>query len=86
MSRRLAELAEQSLEDAGGARAQKFAREAGFPEKLLQKLEDRIQASSFESEHAAALSQINLPVSYKRSAASPHSSTFLTLHFLSFSP
>lgn len=62
MSRRLAQMSEESLEDSG-RRAAKVVQEAGFDEDLKRQLEERIKAASFRSEHASAFAQAELPSS-----------------------
>lgn len=61
MSRRLDEMTEQSFQE-GGQSDRKNIQEAGFSEELKAKLEDRIAAASFKSDHAAAFSIANMPV------------------------
>lgn len=46
----------------GGKSARKNMQEAGFSEELKKQLEERIAASSFQSEHAQAFSIANMPV------------------------
>lgn len=62
MSRRLAEMTEEALLE-GGRSARKSIQEAGFSEELKQQLEERVKASAFKSENAAAFSVANMPVS-----------------------
>lgn len=61
MSRRLAEMTEQAMLE-GGRSARKSIQEAGFSEELKQQLEERVKASAFKSENAAAFSAVNMPV------------------------
>ena len=61
MSRRLKEMTEQSVEEAGRS-AQKTIEEAGFSDELRRKLEARIEDSKFRSENAAGFSQLSRPV------------------------
>ncbi|KAL1979830.1 hypothetical protein VTN96DRAFT_5065 [Rasamsonia emersonii] len=62
MSRRLAEMTEEALLE-GGRSARKSIQEAGFSEELKQQLEERVKASAFKSENAAAFSVANMPSS-----------------------
>jgi hypothetical protein len=64
MSRRLAEMAEETIE-TGGKSSRKVMAEAGFSEELKRQLEERIAQSAFKSEHAAAFSQVDMPVRFK---------------------
>lgn len=61
MSRRLAEMTEDSLLE-GGKSSRNNMQQAGFSEELKAKLEEKIAAASFKSEHAAAFSIHNMPV------------------------
>lgn len=61
MFRRLAEMAEETME-TGGRSSRKVMSEAGFSEELKKQLEERITQSTFRSENAAAFSQIDMPV------------------------
>lgn len=61
MSRRLSEMTEQSMEE-GGRSARKTMEEAGFSEELKKQLEERIAESTFRSQNAAAISQVEMPV------------------------
>ena len=61
LSRRLAEMTEESIE-SGGRTAQKILDEAGFSEELKRKLEARIQETGFRNENPAAFAQIDMPV------------------------
>lgn len=61
MSRRLAEMTEDSLLE-GGKSSRNNIQQAGFSEELKAKLEEKIAAASFKSEHAAAFSIHNMPV------------------------
>ena len=61
MSRRLADLTDQSLEQ-GGRSARKAVEEAGFSEELKQRLEARMTESRFKSENPAAFATLNMPV------------------------
>ncbi|KAJ9245126.1 hypothetical protein DTO271D3_6905 [Paecilomyces variotii] len=65
MSRRLAEMTEQSMTE-GGRSARKNIQEAGFSEELKKQLEERLAASAFKSENAAAISVANMPSSAGR--------------------
>ncbi|KAL9077549.1 MAG: hypothetical protein Q9157_003351, partial [Trypethelium eluteriae] len=62
MSRRLADMSDESLE-TGGRSARKAVEEAGFNEDLKQQLEDRLVAAQFKEEHRSALAQAELPAS-----------------------
>lgn len=62
MSRRLAEMSEESLE-SGGRSARKAVEEAGFSEELKARLEQKIADASFRSENASAFARVNLPSS-----------------------
>jgi len=62
MSRRLADMTDETLE-SGGRTARKAVVEAGFSEELKKRLEARIQDSTFRSENLAAFAQVNMPVS-----------------------
>ena len=64
MSRRLAQMTDESIEQ-GGRSAKKAIEEGGFSEELKRRLEERIQESSFKSENPAAFSQVNMPVRCK---------------------
>ena len=61
MSRRLTEMTEDSLLQ-GGKSSRNNMQQAGFSEELKAKLEEKIAAASFKSEHAAAFSIHNMPV------------------------
>lgn len=65
MSRRLAQMSEEGLEDSG-RRAAKVVQEAGFDDELKRQLEERIKSASFRSENASAFAQANLPSSAGR--------------------
>lgn len=62
MSRRLAQMTDESL-DYGGRSAEKAIEEAGFSEELKRQLEERINDSKFRSDHPAAFVELNMPVS-----------------------
>ena len=62
MSRRLADMTDETLE-SGGRTARKAVDEAGFSEELKKRLEARIQDSTFRNENLAAFAQVNMPVS-----------------------
>ncbi|KAL1957415.1 hypothetical protein VTO42DRAFT_5983 [Malbranchea cinnamomea] len=62
MFRRLAEMTEQSLLE-GSKSARNNLENAGFSEEVKAKLEERIAAASFKSEHSAAFSITNMPAS-----------------------
>lgn len=61
MTRRLAAMTEQAQEE-GGSSAQKNLQGVEFSEELKKKLEERITASSFKSEHATAFALKDMPV------------------------
>jgi hypothetical protein len=61
MSRRLNDMAEEAYLE-GGRSARKNIQEAGFSDELKAKLEERITASSFRSDNAAAFSIADMPV------------------------
>lgn len=61
LSRRLAEMTEESIE-SGGRTAQKVMDEAGFSEELKRKLESKILESGFRNENPAAFAQMDMPV------------------------
>ncbi|KAL1854619.1 hypothetical protein Plec18170_004710 [Paecilomyces lecythidis] len=65
MSRRLAEMTEQSMTE-GGRSARKNMQEAGFSEDLKRQLEERLAAGAFQNENAAAISVANMPSSAGR--------------------
>lgn len=62
MSRRLADMTDETLE-SGGRTARKAVQEAGFSEELKKRLEARIQDSTFKSGNSAAFAQVDMPVS-----------------------
>lgn len=66
MSRRLAQMTDESIEQ-GGRSAKKAIEEGGFSEELKRRLEARIQESSFKNENPAAFAQVNMPVRSKPS-------------------
>lgn len=61
MARRLSEMTEDALME-GGRSAQKNIQEAGFSEDLKAKLAERVAASTFKNDYAAAHSIVNMPV------------------------
>jgi hypothetical protein len=61
MSRRLSEMTEEAMLE-GGQSARRNMQQAGFSEDLKKQLEERIAASSFQSDYAAAHSIVNMPV------------------------
>lgn len=61
MSRRLAQMTEESLEQ-GGYSAQKAVAEAGFSEDLRKRLEQKILDSTFKNENPAAFAELTLSV------------------------
>ncbi|KAI6887760.1 hypothetical protein KC360_g1155 [Hortaea werneckii] len=60
LSRRLAQMSEESLE-TGGRSAKKAVEEAGFSQDLKDELEAKIANASFKSEYANAFAEANLP-------------------------
>ncbi|KAJ6000566.1 hypothetical protein N7481_000975 [Penicillium waksmanii] len=62
MSRRLSQMTEDAMLE-GGRSARRNIENAGFSEDLKRQLEERVLASSFKSEHAAAHSILNMPTS-----------------------
>lgn len=61
MARRLSEMTEDAMLE-GGRSARKNIQEAGFSEDLKAKLEERLAASTFRNEYAAAHSIVDMPV------------------------
>jgi hypothetical protein len=61
MSRRLAEMAEETI-DTGSKSDRKLMHDAGFSEELKQQLEERIAQTSFAAQNQRAASQVNMPV------------------------
>lgn len=62
MARRLSQMTEDAVLE-GGRSAQRNMEQAGFSEDLKKQLEERVKAASFKSEHAAAHSILDMPVS-----------------------
>lgn len=62
MARRLSQMTEDAMLE-GGRSAQRNMEQAGFSEDLKKQLEERVKAASFKSEHAAAHSILDMPVS-----------------------
>lgn len=62
MARRLSQMTEDAILE-GGRSAQRNIEHAGFSEDLKRQLEERVRAASFKSEHAAAHSILDMPVS-----------------------
>lgn len=62
MSRRLADMAEETM-DSGSASDRKIMADAGFSDELRKQLEDRIAQTSFAAENQQALSQASMPSS-----------------------
>ncbi|KIW78930.1 hypothetical protein Z517_08769 [Fonsecaea pedrosoi CBS 271.37] len=60
MSRRLAEMAEETM-DTGSKSDRKLMQEAGFSEELKKQLEERIAQTSGAAQNQQAASQINMP-------------------------
>ncbi|KAK5136059.1 hypothetical protein LTR08_004109 [Meristemomyces frigidus] len=67
MSRRLAQMSEESLE-TGGRGARKAVEEAGFSDDLKRALEEKISNASFRNEHASAFAEANMPAGAGRGA------------------
>jgi hypothetical protein len=61
MGRRLAQMTEDALLE-GGRSAHRNFEQAGFSEELKNELAERIAASSFRSQYAAAHSIVEMPV------------------------
>lgn len=61
MTRRLAQMTDESLEQ-GGRSAQNAIKEGGFSEELKSRLESKILDSKFKSDNPAAFAQLNMPV------------------------
>jgi hypothetical protein len=61
MSRRLAQMIDESIQQ-GGRGAKKAIEEGGFSEELKRQLEARLLDSSFKSGNPAAFAQVNMPV------------------------
>lgn len=61
MGRRLAQMTEDAMLE-GGRSARRNIEQAGFSEELKNELAERIAASSFRSEYAAAHSIVEMPV------------------------
>ncbi|KAJ5477472.1 hypothetical protein N7539_007616 [Penicillium diatomitis] len=62
MARRLSQMTEDAILE-GGRAAQRNIENAGFSEDLKRRLEERVKAASFKSEHAAAHSILDMPSS-----------------------
>ncbi|OCT53337.1 hypothetical protein CLCR_09846 [Cladophialophora carrionii] len=60
MSRRLAEMAEETI-DTGSKSDRKLMHDAGFSEELKQQLEEKIAQTSFDAQNQRAASQVNMP-------------------------
>lgn len=63
MSRRLADMAEETME-SGSKSDQKLMKEV-FSDELKKQLEERIAQTSFSSQNQRAASQVNMPVRWK---------------------
>lgn len=61
LSRKLSEMTEDAMLE-GGQSARRNMEQAGFSEDLKKQLEERIAASSFKSDYAAAHSIADMPV------------------------
>ena len=64
MSRRLAQMTDETIEQSGRNARKAFA-EGGFSEELKKRLEERIQETSFKSDNSAAFAQVTMPVRCK---------------------
>ncbi|TKA66181.1 hypothetical protein B0A49_08347 [Cryomyces minteri] len=62
MSRRLAQMSDESLE-VGGRSARRAVEEAGFDEDLKRRLEERIAGASTRNDYPSAFAQAELPTS-----------------------
>ncbi|KAI1311837.1 hypothetical protein F5Y03DRAFT_290604 [Xylaria venustula] len=62
MSRRLEEATEEVLL-TGGRAGRRAVEDAGFSEELKERLLAKVQDAQFQSQHAAAISQVNMPAS-----------------------
>ncbi|KAI0970813.1 hypothetical protein F4678DRAFT_104275 [Xylaria arbuscula] len=62
MSRRLKEATEEVLL-TGGRAGRRAVEDAGFSEELKERLLAKVQDAQFQSQHAAAISQVNMPAS-----------------------
>ncbi|KIY00299.1 uncharacterized protein Z520_03984 [Fonsecaea multimorphosa CBS 102226] len=60
MSRRLAEMAEETM-DTGSKSDRKLMQDAGFSEELKMQLEERIAQTSFAAQNQQAASQVTMP-------------------------
>ena len=60
-SRKLSQMTEDAILE-GGRSTRKNMEQAGFSDDLKKELEERIAATSFKSEYAAAHSIVNMPV------------------------
>ena len=63
MSRRLAEMTEQSIE-SGERSAAKNVQAAGFSEELKKQLEARIEEGAFRSQNLRATTEADIPVGF----------------------
>ncbi|OAP57949.1 hypothetical protein AYL99_07039 [Fonsecaea erecta] len=61
MSRRLAEMAEETM-DTGTKSDHKLMQDAGFSEELKKQLEERIAQTGFAAQNQQAVSQVTMPV------------------------
>lgn len=61
MTRRLAQMTDESLEQ-GGRSTQNAIKEGGFSEELKSRLEAKILDDKFKSDNPAAFAQLNMPV------------------------
>ena len=61
MSRRLAEMTEETIE-SGGSSAAKNVESAGFSEELKKQLEKRIAQGAFQSQNQTAFTGAEIPV------------------------
>lgn len=61
LSRKLSQMTEDAMLE-GGRSARRNMEQAGFSDDLKKELEERIAATSFKSDYAAAHSIVNMPV------------------------
>ena len=61
MSRRLAEMAEETM-DTGSKSDRKLVQDAGFSEELKRQLEDKLAQTSFAAQNQRTASQVAMPV------------------------
>lgn len=61
MTRRLAQMTDESLEQ-GGRRVQNAIKEGGFSEELKSRLEAKFLGNRFKSDNAGAFAELDMPV------------------------